>query len=564
LKENKEAVAEVPASSSTATVDASGDSQKKTSRARRTRGGSASGKKSEDSATAVSDVTEATEKLTVVEVSVVKAAEESVPPPPPLVQMSAAAPEPTPAPAAPEVVVASTTNSSSSEGFLKMGKWEAPVEAAEMSAFQFGSFGNAYDDAANNGVSASQVGTNPAATPWTGLHEDKPASTNVWGAPAAAEPTLDMSNSLFQQSSTSSAGAELSSTTSAATRAPPGLAPKNNNKSAMAQKGKMDAPQQATASQAPAQNATYNQGYSQPPGMNRNPALNALQYPYSPSFDLAAQQAQVPFNNYPLGGVAVPPVAATTAASSTATTTTPAAQSSAAAPTNTTAPNAALNQQQQQFPNHYGYYNPYYGANPYFYQNQMANFYNPPRGPYGANPYANGGSLYPGQDMYGQQVSGHFPDGSGNYGMHPGMQGAGNSNTASSTTGNNKAGKSGAGANNNAGAAQGMTQDQHANLLMSGGYGYPPNPYAGRGGMDAQGWQGYPGGQAGWGGQMMPFPNNASPTNVNTSAGFLQQQGGAQGQAGQQGARGTGNNVYGGRGSGSAPLTAAGGAAQQW
>jgi hypothetical protein len=99
-----------------------------------------------------------------------------------------------------------------------MGKWEAPVESAGISALQFGSFGNVYgeDDSANSGVSASQVGTNPSAAPWTGIHsEDK---TNMWGT--ASEQSLDMSGSLFAQQGSSSANkveAPASSTAAAAT-----------------------------------------------------------------------------------------------------------------------------------------------------------------------------------------------------------------------------------------------------------------------------------------------------------------------------------------------------------
>jgi hypothetical protein len=569
-KAPKEVVAAAPVAAAAPADAAAGDAKGRSRGPRRARGGSASGKRGEESA--VGDLAEAvSESLTVAaEETPAPKVEEVVPPPPPLVQVSAA-----PVEAAPALAPAAE------QEFIKMGKWGAN-EAAEIGSFQFGSFGNAYDDSANNGVSASQVGTNPAAAPWTGLHtsDDKAVSTNVWGAPA--EPSLDMSAGLFAQQSaaSSSNAADLTSSNAAASRAPPGLAPKNN-KPVGQNKPKTDAPQQQAQNQAPAQNnAAYNQGYNQPPGMNRNVGgLNALPaYGYNPSFDLS-QQAQ--FGGYPLAGAVAPQVPAAGAAAAT----TPAATSAQGAAAGTAAaPNAALAQAQQPYAAAapFQFFNPYYPGQYYYGQPQMANFYNQgrdmyqQRGPYGGNPYGNAGSLYPG-DVYSQQVAGQFPDASGNYGMglvHPGMQGAGNSaaNTGNAAAGNNNAKSAkgnNAGGNNAVGAApaQGMTPDQHtANLLMNSGYGYV-NPYGGRGGMDAQGWQGYPGAQAGgWGAPMMPFPANPSPTNVNgANAGFAPQQAGApqqQGQAQQgqqQGNRAGGNNAYGnsnsfgGRGSGAAP-----------
>lgn len=569
-------VAAPTASAAESPVNEGSDGQKGRSRGnRRSRGG----KKGDEAA--VSEVTEGAEALTVNEAPEVKA-EDSVPPPPPLVHVSAAsAPvaEPAPIPpqtqAAPEAAPAAPAPSApaATEGFLKMGKWDTPVESAEMASFQFGSFGNAYEDSTNNGVSASQVGTNPAAAPWTGsLHsEDKSSSGNVWGAPA--ETNLDMSSGLFSQQS-ATANADLTSSASAATRAPPGLAPKPNNNTATAAaaksapagnkpKSEVSQAAPAAASSAPAQAAAYNQGgYSQPPGMARNTgaALNAVPagpaglYPY-PAFDLS--QAQ--FAGYPLGG-AVPPVssAAAPATSTAGTGATSTQTSTTAGPAAGAQQSAATSAQQQAYgPGPFPFYNPYYPNNFYYGQPQMAGFYNQgrdmyqQRGPYGANPYGGAGSLYPG-DVYGQQVAGQFPDASGNYmGLHPGMQGAGgNSNANSAGQGGNKAGKGSAGASNNAAAgvgAQGMTPDPHtANLLMNSGYGYV-NPY---GRAD---WQGYPGAQAGGWGAMMPFPTNPSPTPLAGAGGFAQQgQGAPQGQQGnqqQQGNRAAGGNAnnYGGR-----------------
>jgi hypothetical protein len=560
------AVASPPAPAADSPVnDASAEGQKGRARGtRRPRG------KKEDSA--VGEVTEGTEALSVNDASEPKQ-EDSVPPPPPLVHVGAAqSAEPaqsSPAPAAAEPTPsapATNTAPTSSEGFLKMGKWEAPVEASEMTAFQFGSFGNAYDDSANNGVSASQVGTNPAATPWTGsvLSEDK-TSTNVWGAP---EPNLDMSGGLFSQQA-STASADLSSSSNAATRAPPGLAKANTATAAKTAPGTnkpKDTAQQAPAAAAPAQTAAYAQGgYTQPPGMrgnaNTGAALNAPAaapagvYPY-PGFDLS--QAQ--FGGYPLGGVAPSAPAAATAAStaSTGATNTQTSTSATSAAPNAQQ-NAAVSQQQAYggpagpFP----FYNPYYANAGYYYgQAPMFNYGQgrdmyQQRGPYGANPYAGAGSLYPG-DVYGQQVGGQFPDASGNYmGLHPGMQGAGG-NTAGNAgaQGNANKGKGGAaGANNNAGAGagptQGMNPDQHAaGLLMNNGYGYV-TPYGGRGGME--GWPGYPAAQGGGWGGMMPFPNTGSPTPLAGAGGFPQQGQGAQQGQGQQGQgqqnRGAGNNA---------------------
>lgn len=526
--------------------------------------------------------------MAVVEVEVAVA---EVPPPPPLVQVASAA--------APSVVettlaVAATSDlgvASSSQGFLNMGKWEAPVEA-ERSAFQFGSFGvNAYgeDDGVNGGVSASQVGTNPSAAPWTGLHstEEKVVS-NVWGT-AGADQSLDMSSGLFaQQSSTTSKALETAPDAGnvAATRAPPGLgqnkpnanASNNASRSTVGQikNNKTEiasAQNQAQQTQLPAyqqQQQSYNQGV--PPGMNNrnapvlNPLAGGLPYAYNPSFDLA-QQAQ--FSGYPIGGGLVPPTAPAAAAASAAA---PVSTSSAAA-TSAAAPATGVAQQQQQpypaapFP---FYPNPYYPSQAYYYgQPQMPNYYGHGQGrdmyqqrgnPYGGNPYGNAGSLYPG-DVYGQQAAGQFPDAAGNYGgVHPGAANTGSSagNNSNKTAKNsaNPAGAVGAGA-----GTPGMTPEQHsANLLMNSGYGYV-NPYNARGPMDGQGWQGYPGNQAAaWGAPMM-FPNNSSPTNLSGSA---QQQGQAQQQSQQQqgGNRGANsgyaNNSFGGRGNGAGCAPSAG------
>jgi hypothetical protein len=174
-----------------------------------------------------------------------------------------------------------------------LGKWEAPVEASEIAAFQPGSFDNAYDESANNGAPASV------------LREDK--STNDWRGPV---PDLDMSGGLFSQQASAVRSGLAKANAAGAAKASPGT---NKLK---------DTNQQALATAAPAQTAAYAQsGYTQPPGMRSNvntgAALNAPAaapagvYPY-PGFDLS--QAQ--FGGYPQEG-AVPPAspAAKTAAS---------------------------------------------------------------------------------------------------------------------------------------------------------------------------------------------------------------------------------------------------------
>ena len=567
--------------SSAVVSDVVTDAQKVGSRSKgkRSKGGSTSAKRDEDVTTSeLADVTAESLNITTetssgeTEVTEIVVAVETVEevPPPSLVQASVDVEVNDSAPVSVADSIATEVNASTSaQSFLKMGKWDAPVDGSEISTFQFGSFNNSFgEDSASSTVSASQVGTNPSATPWTGLHTSEDKTTNVWGAPS--EQSLDMSAGLFPQQTTTGTNKALDAPTEvnltsnvAATRAPPGLAPKGNaNKTVVSQvKAKSDVPQQIQTPVPAQTNNAYNQNV--PPGMNnRNVGglgAGGLQYPYGQAFDLS-QQAQ--FGGYGLGS-SVAPASAPAAVSSTTTTTSVQSNSAASVGSSSAAPNtnmqppyAPANMQQP-----FQFYNPYY-PNQYFYgQPQMPGYYGQgrdmyqQRGPYGANPYGNAGSLYPG-DIYGQQA-GQFPDASGNYGMplHPAMQNAGNANANVGAAGN-KAGKGGAAtANANAvgssAPAPGMAPDPHsANLLMNS-YGY----YGGRGGMDAQqGWQGYPGGQAGgWGAPMMPFPANPSPTNL--GGGFPPQQAGGQQQQGQNtGARSAGGayggNAFGGRNSG--------------
>lgn len=54
----------------------------------------------------------------------------------------------------------SISSTDSAEGFLKLGKWEAPAESGDIGAFQFGSFGSTFTDAVETVSSSSAV---PAA-----------------------------------------------------------------------------------------------------------------------------------------------------------------------------------------------------------------------------------------------------------------------------------------------------------------------------------------------------------------------------------------------------------------
>lgn len=626
-KDAEKAKAETQAKEEAPAAVVESDVQKR-GRNRRPRGASAGAAPAAEKRGAeetVAEVTEATATLAVVEEKKVEQ-ENSVPSPPPLVQVSAA---PVETVQIPEVVVAPTTSApQQQQGFLNMGKWEAPVEAAEIgAAFQFGSFGssNVYgeDDSANSGVSASQVGTNPSAAPWTGLHsaEDSSSSnsktSNVWGA--SSEQSLDISSGLFsaQQTAVSSSANKVDSSAMdasglstssnvAATRAPPGLAQNKNNNAnnsnttrpvGQQQTKKADVasqPVQQQQTQLPVyQQQQYNQQQAGiPPGMNSrslglNPSLGALPYPYTADpFNMLAHQAAAQYGAYPLGTAQVPPLAGVPATSSAATTATSTAASAASTPASG-APNALAQQQAQQFAAQqaaaaaaaaaYPYYpNPYYAGQYGYYGQQMPGFYNqgrdmyqqPQQRPYTNNPYGNAGALYPG-DVYGQQQAGQFPESAG-----ASTAGSSNNKTTKSTNAGNTAGA--------VAAAQGVNPDQHtANLLMNSGYGYV-NPYN-QPRQDA--WQqqqgAYPGAQQAGGWPMMygAGPGAAStPAALGGVGGFAPQgQGNAvatqQGQSNTNSNRGNNNNnnnayannSFGGRGaSGVAPAASAGGVTQNW
>lgn len=453
---------------------------------------------------------------------------------------------------------------SPSRGFLKLGKWEVPIESSsESTAFQFGSFGSFSD---NNNNNNEEVKSKSSWGEDVGLTDPTPStsSSSVWSSSSHNDSNKQI-NSLFPPHVSigpSSSSSDPSPTSVSQPRPPPGLEQNNPNaigkqQQQQQQQGsrssstiniKQPSPQQSTSLAYQTSQPFVNQSQSLPPGIttttnpnnnnNRN-NLSALPPPLSN-----------PYNNYPPGVFdlsqtpfvhpsSYPQTSPSALSSSTigsnpntvnssgnpppvvSTTSNPTAAGGGGGNNSNSNPNTTSAQQQQQqyapttasFP-YYG--NPYYHNQAYFYGQQPLNYYGqgrgmyqPQRGPYGPDPYASNGSLYPG-DVY---QANQFADAPANYGgmsMHQPLSSSnqGGSVLPGSGVVNSKATKSAV--NSSSSVQQGI---QHSGPEHANNYGYA-NPYNSRGvGVDPQSWQYQQNQSAGWGAPMMSFPSsNASPT----------------------------------------------------
>lgn len=363
----------------------------------------------------------------------------------------------------------SASTSSTQQPYLNMGKWEAPLEAVDRSAFQFGSFGT-FDapDVPNTSSAWGNVSVDSAA-------REEGMVSNVWDSvpTSTAENTLAASateSSLLQHQLE-----EDNRFVEAAKHAPPpGLSDidSNSNKQQTVQRGggslsgisRKDEDSGSKQQAQPQQIQQTQQYQSQPVRQNQHsagapPGLPAQQNHISRDAGAAGSigsmvgsglqssasippqqgQAQVPYYGldpmpymHPYVPIATPPAAVGTLPSTTAA----AAGSGSHSAGNQQAP---LQQQQSGYPpppgmaamGPYGAtaYNPaaaayFYNQQAYYYGNANApNFYGrggqgmygqPPRGPYVGDPYSSaqamGGPLYP-AELYGQPgMGGQFGD----------------------------------------------------------------------------------------------------------------------------------------------------------
>lgn len=428
------------------------------------------------------------------------------------------------------------------KAFLKMGKWEAPLES---SPFQFGSFGN-YSSATNDDSISMST---PA--PWGGVAESTEqqsldTTAGVWGAsssgsdggasassssgpspmsslfpapkglpsvpsdsPSGVSSSSQSQNGRYDQKPSAPPGLELHSH-SAMSKPIPRQDSRTSTPGQAQSRGKHEANQQLQQQQQQQQQIQqqqyqppYQHPAAVPPAAVRGnaPVASSSPYAYAPGFEIQPQY-QAPYQPTP----AMPaPVAGTSPVAAAGT---PSTQQASAAP---------QGQQQGQgqlqygpppgMPSHYGnpyYANPYYANPAYFYgQPQVQNpYYNQGRDyqasrPYGADPYA------PGVQYPVYQQGGGFPDASGSYPnmpmqqQHPSMgpQGQG----AATAPGAAAAGGQGQGKQQKGVGASSAAPQQQQQQDLNQGYVY--NPYNPR---DAQ-WQ-YQQAAPGWGAPMMGFP----------------------------------------------------------
>ena len=494
---------------------------------------------------------------------------------------------------------------SAPKAFLKMGKWEAPMES---SAFQFGSFGNFVNSSSEDSISLST----PA--PWGGVAESSEqqgleSASGVWGAATNSADVSSSSSSsgpspmsslfpapkgLPSVPSDSTSGVSSSSQNQGGRydqqkpSAPPGLdphphsgmskplpiprqdsrtAPPGQNQS----RGKHEANQQLQQQQL--QQQQYQPQYQQPaavpaaPVRGNAPVASSIPYGYAPGFELQPQYP--PYQPAPV----MPPPAA--GSSPVAATGAPSTQQASVS-----APQGQQGQGQLQYgpppgmPGHYGnpYYGPYYNPGYFYGQPQVQNpYYGQGRDyqasrPYVADPYA------PGVQYPVYQQGGGFPDASGSYPnmpmqqQHPSMgpQGQG----AAAAPGAPAAGGQGQGKQQKgAGASSAAPQQQQQDPNQ--GYGY--NPYNPR---DAQ-WQ-YQQSAQGWGAPMMGFPGGPGQSPPGAQ-GFSQQppQSAGQGQRpsasyggppgqGHQPQQGQGQSFSRGPAPNAAGPSSGGGSGQHW
>ena len=416
---------------------------------------------------------------------------------------------------------------SAPKAFLKMGKWEAPVES---SSFQFGSFGN---------YSTDDSMSVPA--PWGGavaeneqqIQSDTIAA--VWGANGSSNIDTSASSSsgpspmssLFPApkglGSVSSEGSPSAASGSHQNArydqqkpsAPPGLEitkplARQDSRSTAPGQSQTRGKHETNPQQQQLQQQQQQQQYQQPQYQQQAPAAapaaargqpaapSSMLYGYAPGFESQYQQTSY--------GHVAPAVAPPATGSPVASTGAVSTQGQGIAPG---APQALQYGPPPGMPNHYNvpyYGSPYYGSQYFYGQPLIPNhYYNQGRGDYqtnryGSDPYAPGGQ-YP--NLYHQ--GGGFPDQGMPMQQHPSMSqqtqvqsGAAAAPGAASASGQGKQQKE---------KVQIIPQQQDPNQ----GYGY--NPYNSR---DAQ-WQQY----QGWNAPMMGFPGG-SPTGAGGPQGFSQ------------------------------------------
>lgn len=498
---------------------------------------------------------------------------------------------------------------SSPKPYLKLGKWEATLESADRSAFQFGSFGSFADDSsapdwgvseslANNltqdessmdahvwssvGVSSDNL-TQQSQNNDTGLHKLEDASRFVDGK-TLADIELSKQQSLQrpQTSGVLPRKTELDTV-------PKAQSPQQTTSQPQQQIQQQQLQQQQQFQQQQQQPQQYQQ-HNQIQSPQANGAPPGLQQPAHMGGGRGVQpQGQVPYYGLDMGYIhpGYAPVSSPVAAVGAISASTGAAAGTTSTHTNT----AGALQQQQPYPSPppgmaamgpYGAaaYNPYFYNQPgYYYGNATApNFYGrggqamyqPPRGPYVSEPYPQpmGGGLYP-TDMYGQPaMGGQFADSlyGGAMGMHGG-QGGHQGGGPGAVGGGGKGGK---GASGGGGVSQAPVAQDHGHNNNSYGYANP-NPYS-HASRDAQAaaaqqWSSYQQPSPGWNQQMMQqqqqFQHNVPG---GAGAGFSQQSSMPQGRHDGGGSRGSGASAgsygqgYGGnRGPGAAGSGAQGG-----
>ena len=447
------------------------------------------------------------------------------------------------------------------KAFLKMGKWEAPMES---SAFQFGSFGNyssstTSEDAISLAAKASWGAVTVTESADLLQHQPQSEATTTWGtngttasdaASSGSSPITSLYPSQKGLPATPSDGSPSGPSSSSHSGrydqqkplAPPGLeaqqsipksTPRQDSRSTGQgqNRAKYDVSQQQQTQQ---QQQQYQQPQYQqqstatPPATSRGqaPAAPSMMYGYAPGFDIQSQYQQSTY------GQQAPAAAATSVGSS------PPAAGAASAQTQgqgqeipAGAPQALQYGPPPGMSNHYvnPYYGPPYYGSQYFYGQPIVPnpYYSQGRGDYqsqgryGSDPYVPGGQ-YP--NVYHQGGGFADPMAMQQQQQHTSMaqqsHGQGQSGAAASTAPATGQGKQQKGTSVAAAAPQHVDPNQ----------GYPYNPYNSRDGQ----W-----GYQGWNAPMMGFPGG-SPSGSLGPQGFAQQppqQQSAQGQGQGQGQR---------------------------
>eukprot|EP01036_Dinobryon_divergens_P031304 gene31304-40676_t len=380
---------------------------------------------------------------------------------------------------------ASLPASNSSSSFLKLGKWEAPIEAApEAAVFQFGSFG-AEESMSSAAASSKAVGAGSSkSSSWQeeplahGLQE----SSSAWSSevspsnPGSATVPATSAPSTSAPSSSASGGASNASSSMNALFAPvskvAGLQSLDSQASNAAAAG-IQSRAPPGLEQGSVLPAASKQNPIQPGGggSNGNRSAPGQQVRYNTAGGLAAPVTSLPayyppvgfdqYASYPPNSSVSLPLGGSQAVNGVGSASGLGGSAGSAAGATSNASNVGVNsgiqqqqpqqQQQQQFP---AASLPYYGAPPYYgqyyYGQQVPNYYGQgrgiyqqPRGPYPTEMYGSAGSLYPGEVYAGNQFS-DAPNYGGMAMQHQGGVGGGAANIPGSASGGVGAGGVGA------------------------------------------------------------------------------------------------------------------------